>query len=257
MNFIKSAMASIGIGSAKIDTILNSRIVQPGCEVKGYVKIQGGEVEQRIDNIYLNVCTEYEKESDDKKYNVKETIQKITIPINKTIETKEKLEIPFSFILSNKTPVSMGNSFVWISSQLDIKMAIDPKDGDDLSVNPHPNMDVILRGIHKLGFKLRKVKNDYSRYNSEVNFIQNFEFIPMNNFRGKLDEIEVGFFMKNSSIDLLIQIDRKAKGLGGLLLDHFDLDENLVRISINENDLKQGEDHISSLLYNLISRYAG
>ena len=70
-------------------------------------------------------------------------------------------------------------------------------------------------------------------------FIQEFEFVPIvGSFKGRLDELELVFIPNTpNSADLLFQIDRKARGLGGLLSEAFEMDETNVRISITERDL--------------------
>lgn len=60
MSFVNKLLASVGIGSATVDTkIFRSELV-PGEEVEGIVQIRGGNVEQQIDSIYLSLYTTYE-----------------------------------------------------------------------------------------------------------------------------------------------------------------------------------------------------
>ena len=67
MSFFNKVLASVGIGAATVDTKLERDQVVPGEEIKGIVEIRGGNVEQKIDDIYLSVNTQYVKESDDRK----------------------------------------------------------------------------------------------------------------------------------------------------------------------------------------------
>ena len=60
MSFVNKLLASVGIGSATVDTkIFRSELV-PGEKVEGIVQIRGGNVEQEIDSIYLSLYTTYE-----------------------------------------------------------------------------------------------------------------------------------------------------------------------------------------------------
>ena len=63
----KKLLASVGIGSAKVDTQLVSDQLLPGEEVRGKVVIQGGGAEQQIEKINLFVMTEAVREKDDRK----------------------------------------------------------------------------------------------------------------------------------------------------------------------------------------------
>ena len=67
MSVFNKVLASVGIGAATVDTKLESEQVVPGEEIKGIVEIQGGNVEQQINEIYLSINTQYVKESNDQK----------------------------------------------------------------------------------------------------------------------------------------------------------------------------------------------
>ena len=99
MSFFDKVFASVGIGSAAVDTKLERDSYMPGETVKGVVEIRGGKVEQQVDDIYLALNTTYVKESDDKKYNVTATIERFRITSPFVIGKNERKEIPFSFQL--------------------------------------------------------------------------------------------------------------------------------------------------------------
>lgn len=56
--------ASLGIGAAKVDTVLHNMSLSQGETLEGTVHIQGGDVEQQIDAIKLKLCTQVKEESD-------------------------------------------------------------------------------------------------------------------------------------------------------------------------------------------------
>lgn len=254
MGFFKKAMAKIGIGSVKLDTVIESEL-QQGAEVTGHFKIRSGKVEQHIDQIYLTIWTTYieeyeDSEGEEKTRNVYEEIQKVEVPFDETVKPgDEEREIPFSFVLSPKTPISIKDDSVWIDSGLDIKTAIDPSDRDYIKVKPHPYLETVLKAIEELGFKLREIENEAAKIvGYDLPFIQEFEFKPGNDFRDSLDELEVAFFIKDSRIDMLMEVDRKGKGLFGLLEEALDIDESKGKLSIDAEDLEQGVDHVANML---------
>ena len=53
----KKLLASVGIGQAKVDTILFDEVVEPGGILTGEIQIQGGQVDQEIDKIDLCLRT--------------------------------------------------------------------------------------------------------------------------------------------------------------------------------------------------------
>lgn len=257
MSFLKKAMSSIGIGAAKVDTILYNDQVQAGQEVKGHVQIKGGNVEQRIDQIYLQVMTNYVKETDDGTVTNSVCIQKVGIPINATIQKGQEAQVPFSFYLTPKAPVTYNHLPVWIHTGLDIKMAVDPTDKDHLQVQAHPYTQVMLTVLQHLGFTLRKVKNEYARFDRELPFIQNFEFVPQSGeFRGRLDELEVAVSVEQGQLRALFEIDRKARGLRGFLSEAMDMDESKVIFTLTEQEMQQGENYIVNKIVNFIRHYS-
>lgn len=68
--------------------------------------------------------------------------------------------------------------------------------------------------------------------------MQEFVFAPTGPFRGHLDELEVVFLSQaEHSVELLLQIDRKVKGLGSLFAEALDMDESFVRTTITTQDI--------------------
>jgi sporulation-control protein len=256
LSFFNKALASIGIGAAKVDTKLDKEEYMVGEQVKGVVEIIGGNVEQPIDEIYLSILTTYEKESDDKKYTKTGIIEKIRISEKLIITPNERREVPFSFELSYDTPITIGKTRVWIQTGLDIKNAIDPTDKDFIRVVPSQIVGAVLRSAQDLGFRLREAEcQEAPRHlRGRLPFIQEFEFVPVSGpFRGKLDELELTFFPKsNSAVDVLMQVDRKARGLGGLFAEALQMDESNVKLTVTTNDIPT----MSQRLLEVIDHYS-
>lgn len=256
MDFLKKAMAGIGIGSARVDAILDNSKVRVGEEVTGFLRIKGGNVPQEIEYVYFYLMTKYEKEFDDKKITQNVLIQKETLPVSLTIKENEEKEIPFSFFLSNKAPISAGRYPIWINTGLDIKMAVDPQDNDVLDVKPNSHMEMIFSSLNSMGFRLRNVKNEDARYYHGLPFIQNFEYVPTTEFRTYLDELEVALLVETGYIELLLEVDRRARGIGGLFAEALDIDESKVKVKLTDTDFGQGQEYITDKLRNVISRFS-
>lgn len=241
MSFFNKVFASVGIGGAKVDTRLEKDRVMPGEEVRGVVQIRGGSTEQNIDDIYLSLHTTYIKEADDKKYTATAQIDCFRLTQSFVIKENETKEIPFSFRLPLETPLSMGRSKVWVNTGLDIKSAVDPTDKDYLSVVPNPVMDGIFNAVSELGFRLREAACEQAPRHLRRNqpYVQEFEFVPVSGpFRGRLDELELVFYPNNENeIEVLMQVDRRARGLGGFLSEAMGMDETYVRMTIHAADL--------------------
>jgi sporulation-control protein len=255
MSIFNKVFASIGIGSAQVDTRLESDTVVPGEEVRGIVHVKGGRTEQKVDEIYLSLHTTYIKESDDKKYTATATIDRFRLNDPFTIQPSETKEIPFSFILPIDVPVSIGRTKIWVATGLDIKNAVDPSDKDPLKVLPNSLMDSVFSAAEDLGFRLRNADCEQAPHRLRRNypFVQEFEFVPISgSFRGKLDELELVFFpVSQNEVEIFMQVDRKARGLGGFLAEAFEMDESNVVLTVTRNDIP----NLSQKLHAAISRY--
>lgn len=250
----KKLLASVGIGSATVDTQLESDQLIPGGEVRGKVVIKGGSTEQQIDRINLYVMTEALRERDDRKYYEKVSLGSFAVGNSFTIREGETREIDFQFTLPIHTPPSLGRTKVWVQTGLDVPSAVDPTDKDFVKIIPHPFMNTILDAMtNVLGFHLRKVDMEYSR---KYRYVQEFEFYPSNEFRRDLDELEAMFFMQEDRVEVVLQVDRRAKGLGGLFAEALEMDESFVKVSFTKNDLEQGAANVAEHLRNAIRQYS-
>jgi len=157
------------------------------------------------------------------------------------IKENETKELPFSFRLPLETPLSMGRTKVWVNTGLDIKSAVDPTDKDYLSVVPNPVMDGIFNAVSELGFRLREAECEQAPRHLRRNlpYVQEFEFVPVSGpFRGRLDELELVFYPNNENeIEVMMQVDRRARGLGSFLSEAMGMDETFVRMTIHAADL--------------------
>lgn len=117
-------------------------------------------------------------------------------------------------------------------------------------------MNAVFRAMENLGFQLKEAECKEAAYGirKRLPFVQEFEYVPVRGeFRGKLDEVEMIFFPHApNEMELLIQVDRRARGLAGLFAEALDLDETFVRVTIHEQRIQTLRTDLASL----IRRYA-
>lgn len=256
MSFVGKFLASIGIGAATVDTKIFGNQFTPGDNVEGIVQIRGGNVEQKINSIYMWLLTKYKKEVDEQTIMTTGTVGHYQITEPLIIKTNEIKEIPFSFKLPLNTPLTLGKTKVYVETGLDIKKAFDPQDLDYISVVPHPLVAAIFDALKELGFCLRNADCEeakgFIRKQNCLPFIQEFEFIPISGvFKGKLDELEIVYFLREDEVEVLMEIDRRERGLLGWLSESMDLDESLIRFLVTKRDVPQ----LTDILYALISKH--
>ncbi|TGB05065.1 sporulation protein [Halobacillus salinus] len=248
----KKLLASVGVGAAKVDTQLEKDSFIPGEEVTGKVVIKGGDVDQSIDAIHLFLMTEAIREVDDRKVKEKVSLEKYLITQDLVIAAREIKEIPFTVHLPFHVPASVGRLPIWFETGLDIPMALDPQDRDPIKVAPHPYLETILECIESIGFSVKKVEMEYSKHHG---YVQEFEFQPSGEFRSYLDELEAVFFLYEDRIDTFLEVDRRARGLGGLFAEALEMDESKVKLSYSKSEL-ENKNSVAEQLRATIQRYS-
>ncbi|HZG57642.1 sporulation protein [Paenibacillus sp.] len=257
MSFFNRMMASIGIGAAQVDTLLEKSRYEPGETLSGVVKVKGGNVEQQVDTIYISVMTQYVKEVDDRKVYQNAEISKMRVSEPFRIAPGETKEIPFSFALPLSTPLTVGRTPVWLQTGLDIKSAVDPTDADKIEVVPNAAMRAVIDAVNELGFRLRNADCEYAPRFGYGSFVQELEFVPVSGaYRGRLDELEVIMSPQPSSVNLFLQVDRRARGLAGLFAEAMEMDETNVRCSIDASTIARGPSAVAAQIDAVIRRYA-
>jgi len=251
MSFFKNMMASIGIGSAKVDTVLEVSYsgIRPGDEINGRVIVTGGAVPQQINGIELLLMTSFIKEVSDQK--VRENAAIARLPLRTAFEVKAggKEEIPFRWQLPVTAPITAGGTQIWLKTALDIASSLDASDEDYIKVLPHPLVGEVLEALSSLGFHTREVECKYaphSRYGTSL--LQEFELVPgrASGF-GKLDELEIVFIPSAAYVDVLMEVDRRSGGFAEWL----GTDESRISFRLYEADIQRGR---TALAENLSSR---
>ncbi|MFD2672099.1 sporulation protein [Marinicrinis sediminis] len=249
MSFFKKVMASVGIGNMEVDTRLERDRLVPGEEVNGVIHIRGGKVDQQVERMNIAVKTEYLRERDDHKFKHSAEIVKYQVADHLLVKAGSNHEIPFSIPLPIETPSSLGRTPIWIQTDLDIDMAVDPQDRDYIEVLPHPYVATILDALNHLGFHLKKTQNEYTgKYGRSLPFIQEYEFVPTGHFRGHLDELEFIFMPQPNGLEFIVEVDRAARGLSGLFAEALDMDETKHRMFVSAEDLEVGPQGVADKL---------
>ncbi|EKQ57623.1 MULTISPECIES: sporulation protein [unclassified Clostridium] len=266
MSFFKRAMATMGIGSAKIDTVLEGNSFRVGEEFNGKIYVKGGNVDQYINKITVKLMTYYLteeiKRSVDDDNNEKEEIitERHNIIIDQiefvesfTIEAKQTVDFDFSFKIPEITPITLERQAVWIETDLDISAGIDSSDRDYIEILPHPYVQHIFDILSDLGFQVIECEQKYTAFDGRaLPIVQEFKFRPTSFLHGEVDDLEIIFNLCNHGLEMYVEIDRKLRGIKGFFLECLDLDESVIRIRFDgesfENDNGEIQEEICNRL---------
>ncbi|MCG9680447.1 sporulation protein [Vibrio sp. Isolate24] len=229
MSFFKKTLASFGIGSAKVDSVLQQEVLYPGEKVNVTVHVYGGATAQEIDNIEMKLYCRYIKEvpanqgRDDhhrghmRRMPTSYTLAHWTLPYAFTIEPGEKRDFEVELDVPWNAPVTIGDSKVWLETGLNIALAKDPSDTDILTVRPDPLLDGIFTALEEQGLRIRQVECEAVE-GFELPFVQEFEFVPTTGpFHGRWRELEMVAYRNNDELQMWFEIDRHREGAKGML----------------------------------------
>ncbi|MFC7165058.1 sporulation protein [Halospeciosus flavus] len=241
---MKKILASIGIGNATVDTVLPSTTVTPGETVEAEVQITGGNAEQDVGAIRFELETR--AKTDDGYTEV--DIDRFTLTESLTIEPDAEETRTVDIDVPYETPVTIGNTRVWIETELDIERAVDPEDTDYLDVQPTPRLQAVFDAMDELGFSFRTADCEYDphgRYTTGRPFVQEFEFRPQSGqFVDDLDEVELVARPDADALTLFVEVDRR----GGLLSELAETDERKTSTTIESTDVATVRDQLQSLV---------
>jgi len=258
MSFLKRVLSSVGIGAAKVDTILQGDQFVPGEIIEATVNMKGGSTEQEVEALYVSIHCTYEREveaideeDEDTEITSVFLLDKFHVADAFTIAPGEEKSFSMSFQLPFNTPLTLGKAKVWVQTGMDIKRAIDPKDRDYIRVVPGELVRALFDAIRGLGFDLKEVECEAvpSGFPRPQPFVQEFEFRPLGGpFRGRLDELEIICFPGSNSVEVFMEIDRKARGITSFLAEMMNLDESRIRFSFGPEDVPKLTDTLSEII---------
>ncbi|MGR3764490.1 sporulation protein [Rossellomorea sp. NS-SX7] len=260
MSMFSKVIASIGIGSATVDTKLKSAYIQQGETLEGIVEVKGGTTDQRIDSINLKLMTMYGHEGSDRLSQGTVEVHKLNEPF--TISKGDHKIIPFSFQVPLDTPITMVDPKtqknvppVWIDTGIDIKNAVDPRDRDFVSVDPTTVHENIIDAIKVIGFKFRQMESQNTPpwIKSNRPFVQQYEFIPSyGKYSRKLDELEVYILQGDRETTIYFEIDKRSKGSMAALKERLNLDEHRGSVTFDNQQILINRSRISDTFEQII-----
>ncbi|CAH0541914.1 sporulation protein [Vibrio marisflavi] len=223
MSFINKTLSSFGIGSVKVDSVLRQDVIFPGKKANITIHLYGGSERQEIENIHLRLCCRYIKEALDessdelKRAHEHYTLLTWDLPYSFAISPRETRDFDVELDIPWNTPITIGDTKVWIQTDVDIAKAPDPTDKDILTVRPDPLMDGIFSALENKGLRIRQVECEAVE-GFPLPYVQEFEFVPIDGpYHGCWRELELVCHYSDEDVQMWFEIDRNRKGTKGML----------------------------------------
>ncbi len=254
----KKLLASVGIGGASVETVLDNPDAMLGEPLTGSMHVKGGSVDQEIAEVAVEVMTRVLVETDNTEVKKDFVVSKVRLANGFKLPAGSSHTLPFELDLPLHTPVALGREHApaWLRTRLDIPMAADATDADALAIRPAPVQVDALNAMISLGFGLYKSDVEHRpRWHGGHGFVQEFEFRPVvSGGRRLYDEVELVFEPAGDGFDLLLQLDRSSRSLSGFLAEATGMDESWHRLHLDEGLLGPGEDAIARALKQVLFR---
>ena len=236
---LKSFLRALGVGGPEIDAVLDNDRVQPGGVITGTLHIRGGDADKTASHAIIEIAARITRKQGDNEVQVDEAINGVRFP--GPIRLGQTHAIPFRVDVPAHTPITTygGRNFVWLRSGLDVPWAVDPSDSDRLEIVPTHEQANVIAAMESLGFRLYKVDIEPRSAWQGRRWVQEFEFRPSGHGNYRFDEIEIVFEGQHGSqVDVMVQIDRAARGLGGFLIEMTGTDESWRRGMIDASSVQ-------------------
>lgn len=133
MNF-KQFLSSIGIGSMKIDTVVERPHLDEGETLNGTVYFTGGESDQEIDFIELNVLKQIEGYREDSDFDmIEKIVAKQTLEFAGSVKSKETIMQQFEIVPDERWILEMPKAKLVLRTIVHIKNGVNAQDEDEIS----------------------------------------------------------------------------------------------------------------------------
>ncbi|MFE3204904.1 sporulation protein [Embleya sp. NPDC055664] len=220
----KKLMASMGAGSASVETELHAVETTPGGVVDGRIRIQGGKVDQEIEGLFVGfqAVVEVETQDGEQRRNVEFGRQQVggafTLREGATHDLDFRLPVPWEAPLTTFRGVPLRGTTVGVRTELAIDRAIDKGDLDPVAVGAFPAQALILDAFGNLGFHFRAADLELGHIrgtDQRLPFYQEIEFTPPQAYARGINEVELTFVSGEHRTEVILEIDKKGGAFSG------------------------------------------
>jgi len=235
---LNKLMASFGVGIAKVNLELDKQQYRIGETVKCKAVIKGGNVDQKVNSLDIDIVMKFNIRGKD----FSRVVKTLNVAQNFFVKEKKTVEFPVEHYLPADYPISKGSLSYHLVTKMNIARSSDTGDTDNLVVLPCREMDLVIEAFDILGFKEKIGSGRIERHGQE------FTYYPTASFGDQIRELGLKFFSENNSIKLFLELRLTGSNPPSGAVHHTELaiPSELLRV----NAVGQIADHIREFIEN-------
>lgn len=136
MNF-KKFLSSVGIGSVKIDTVVERPNLIEGETLNGTIYFEGGDTDQEVEFIELQVVAQIDEYREDSDFQIIEkVITKQTLEFFGTVKSKGTVMQQFDIVPDDRWILDNPKAKLLLRTIVHIQNGVDAQDEDEITYTP-------------------------------------------------------------------------------------------------------------------------
>ena len=204
---LKKVLCTLGFGGATVDTVVQEPKAEIGEKLGLEVRIKGGEAEQAIRAIILELVTSCRVEIQENATERAEiVIASTTIELGR-VEAREEKTIPTELDVPVWAPITGYSTRTVLRTRLEVIGGVDPQDTDAIEILPNRVMAATLNGIRDAGFVLADTEVEHDPQSPRPT-VQEFDFRPTSPGMYSIEQVEVWFSPVEGGLDVHLITDR-------------------------------------------------
>lgn len=130
----KEFLSSIGVGSMKIDTVVERPHLEEGETLNGTIYLEGGEADQDIDYIELQIVKQMDDDRPDSDFSIIETIvSKQSMEFAGSVKSKETVMQQFDIVPDERWLIENDKTRLILRTIVHIREGVDARDEDEIT----------------------------------------------------------------------------------------------------------------------------
>ncbi|WP_123537047.1 sporulation protein [Halosimplex salinum] len=234
---MKQSIASVDVGDATVDTLLQRVTVRPGEAVDAAVSVEGGDGARSVGEVVLELQTRCRGETGAETV----TVDRLGLGDGLTVDPGESTVDETTVRIPYATPLTMDDVPVWAAADFcdpeveDTGAGEREREREPLAVRPTARMETVFDAADALGLSIRGVDCETDPYDRYVvrRYVQVFEFSPVGGpFEGAFERLSLVFDPAPEALTVYAELDRTVDLLSALAL----ADERKTRFALPETD---------------------